>query len=88
MNISRVSTKTNQKSTDDGRSAQRSLSLPRQTGTTCSGLPSSIDREITADFIRNICYRLLHPDRATDAVPEEEIAMRQKEIIFFHPDLY
>ncbi len=46
--------------------------------------PGSIDRKIgegkTADVIRNICYQLLYPDRAIDAVPDTEIRKRWIEI--------
>jgi AAA15 family ATPase/GTPase len=46
--------------------------------------PGSIDRKIgegkTADVIRNICYQLLHPERAIDAVETNEIEKRWKEI--------
>jgi AAA15 family ATPase/GTPase len=46
--------------------------------------PGSIDRKIgegkTADVIRNICYQLLHPERAIDAPEQSEIEARWKEI--------
>jgi len=47
--------------------------------------PGSIDRKIgegkTADVIRNISYKLLHPERATDAVPKEKINERWNDIV-------
>jgi AAA15 family ATPase/GTPase len=46
--------------------------------------PGSIDRKIgegkTADIIRNICYQLLHPERAADALSEQQIKNRWTEI--------
>lgn len=46
--------------------------------------PGSIDRKIgegkTADIIRNICYQLLHPERAIDAAQENVIKSRWTEI--------
>ncbi len=46
--------------------------------------PGSIERKIgegkTADVIRNICYQLLHPDRAIDFSSDKEIELRWKEI--------
>lgn len=47
--------------------------------------PGSIDRKIgegkTADVIRNIAYQLLHPDRAIDALPDNEIKLRWLTIV-------
>jgi ABC-type Mn2+/Zn2+ transport system ATPase subunit len=47
--------------------------------------PGSIDRKIgegkTADVIRNISWQLLHPERAMDDMPEQEIIDRWKEIV-------
>jgi len=47
--------------------------------------PGSIDRKIgegkTADVIRNISYKLLHPERASDAAPEKKIKDRWNDIV-------